>query len=201
MRAAELEGRDLSPEERRLWIASADTRCWVCGSTIYQSTGIPDGERQYCSRACGQRAANLRARYVPSGQSREKIAMPVGDNVKKDRANFAAAVTQLIAHQQPLLKPLRNVLLIASVLLFSLPLLLWGARTAHISRIGIWLLFLAVIFLPLFIGFSAARKLGKIEKAYGVKCPQCNRYFRGKILVHALNTGKCMLCGATIFSA
>lgn len=190
MRVAELEGRDLSAQERRLWIASSGTRCWVCGSTIYGSTGIFDDERRYCSRACFQRAADLNAKFGLS-ESPEKRGPPTGDG----QARFAAAIVQLGAQQ----KGIRRPILIPSVLLLSLPLLLWLARTAHMPRVGIWLILTVVVSLVLLLSFAIARKVDEIEKAYGVKCPQCKRYFRGSVLVHALKTGRCMHCGGTVF--
>ena len=195
MRAAELEGRELSPKERRLWVASAETRCWVCGLTIYRSTGIPDGERQYCSRACAHRAEDLRARYPSSGQAREKSAVAVRGHHTEGQLKFAASVVQLSAQQQRL----RKFFFIPLVLFFSLPLVLWVARAARFSRGSVELVLLGCLLLALLVSFWAARKVGKLEDEYGLKCPECKRYFRGRHLLHVLKTGECMLCGATVF--
>lgn len=186
MRGAELEGRELTPKEQRLRFRSAETRCWVCGSTIYHSTGIFDGDRQYCSRACCKRAAELRTKYFPSVKPREKLAVP---------AEFQAAVIQFIAYQRRFSK----VFLIVPVLLWSLPFLLWIMPKAHVSLTGILLLILLVSSLAVYVGMTTATKIERKQKELGLQCPQCKLRFNGTHLGHVLRTGKCMKCGATIF--
>jgi hypothetical protein len=193
MRAAELENRELSEKERRLWIRSAGTRCWVCGATIYMGTGIADGDRQYCSRRCCRRAEVLRDRFIPAKSSPEIIQSASASHADS-RARFASAVNQYAAAQRSSLKFFR---IFPLVFLLSLPLLLWIVHGRSNSSVTTLVLIFAVVVGT--TGITAAMKVDKLEKAHGLKCPHCNRYFRGQVLIHVRDTGKCMLCGGTVF--
>ena len=185
MRGAELEGRELTAKEQRLRFVSATSRCWVCGSTIYHGSGIFDGDRQYCSRACCKRAAELRTKYFQSVKPREKLVVP---------AEFQAAVFQFLAYQRRFSK----AFLIIPALSLLWVLLIWIEGMASVSRAIVWMLIFLVSLLAACVVMTVT-KIERKQKELGLQCPQCKLLFRGIHLSHVLSTGKCMKCGATIF--